>query len=257
MPRKEGNHRRHMDIQAYVINLKDSAQRREAVAASARKAGVAVRFVEAVDGRALALGEWRGFDRTGFILRHGRTPLGAEYGCYMSHLRALDRIVADGADYAVIAEDDVVFLDGFAERLAAIAQAAPTNAVVKLMNHRTKGFLEKVRTGAGDSVGRCMHGPNGSAIAYLLTPGAAAALRAGLLPMRLPYDIALERDWNHGVRVLTVRDALVAPSPQTPSTIHVPNDGYRATKLFVPLRLPAAIFRGYDYAMRSAYAVLR
>lgn len=47
------------------------------------------------------------------------------WGCYQSHLRLLRQAVADGVQSLLVLEDDVTFVEGFADRLGVFLQAVP------------------------------------------------------------------------------------------------------------------------------------
>ncbi|WP_173932163.1 glycosyltransferase family 25 protein [Chelativorans sp. Marseille-P2723] len=238
-----------MDIPVLVINLDRSPDRWDGLSARAAELRIVPERVAAMDGNALQPHERKELDVRKFQLWHGRRPMGGEYGCYMSHLRALRRVAEAEWPFAVILEDDADFLPDFAARVEACTRLSPQPDIVKLYNHRTKGFIHKVRTDVGDSVGRCIHGPMGSSMGYLVSLEGARKLLARTLPMFLPFDIALERDWAHGARVYVTQIPLLKPASRT-STI----GGYSKTKFPFYMRLPTALFRGQDYIRRALYA---
>ncbi|WP_274424156.1 glycosyltransferase family 25 protein [Chelativorans sp. YIM 93263] len=242
-----------MKVPVLVINLDRSKDRWETLQARAASIGIEPERIPAVDGNAVDHAEWHDFQTWKFHLCHGRRPLPAEYGCYMSHLRALDRVIAKGWPHAVILEDDADFVADFASRIGSLVQIDPPPDVIKLYNHRMTGFVPKAKTGAGDTIGRCIHGPLGSAMGYLVSQHGAKTLRKALLPIFLPFDIALERGWSHHASVATTREPLVQPS-KSASTISPA--GYRQTKFPFFMRIPAAFFRGQDYLRRATYAAL-
>jgi glycosyl transferase family 25 len=239
------------DIAFLVINLDRSKDRWESIEKQAEKAGIRVERVPAVDGTAIPQPEWTDFDLRKFHLCHGRRPKGAEYGCYMSHIRALELVVNRNLAHTVILEDDAGFLPDTRQRLEAIIDSDLRFDVVKLFNHRTKEFISKLTTAAGDDIGRCIHGPLGSSMGYLVTKAGAERLLQSLKPMFLPYDIALERGWKGGNRIYVTRKPLITSAVREASTI----GGYRDTKFFWMLRIPTAFFRGYDYVARTIYAL--
>ena len=241
-----------MEIPVLVINLDRSKERWEGLVARAAALDISPKRIPAVDGNAIEPSGRNGLHAGRFKLWHGRTPMGSEYGCYMSHIHALDRVVSEGWPYAVVLEDDADFLPDFVPRLEALTRLASAPGIVKLYNHRTRGFVTKERSDAGDLVGRCIHGPLGSAMGYLVSGPAARRLREALLPIFLPYDIALERGWAHGVPVMTTKEPLLRPAKSS-STISPA--GYRKTKFPFYMRIPTALFRGQDYLRRAAYAI--
>lgn len=101
-----------MKIKTYVINLKESANRREAVLAETVKYPfLDVEVVEAVDGRKLTPEEIKDcFDLKKFINRYYRTPRGGEIGCTLSHRICYRKLLESEEEFALILEDDVNFV---------------------------------------------------------------------------------------------------------------------------------------------------
>lgn len=101
-----------MKIKTYVINLKDSVDRREAVLVETAKFPfMDVELVEAVDGRKLDPQEVKAcFDLKKFINRYHRTPKGGEIGCTLSHRKCYRKLLESDEEFALILEDDVNFL---------------------------------------------------------------------------------------------------------------------------------------------------
>lgn len=243
----------------FVINLARATERWQAISSRAAELGIALKRVEATDGRMFAGRTWPDFDETGFHLRHGREPLPGEYGCYRSHMDALDAVIASAGSHALILEDDVALPDQLGARLSAIIALNPAFDLVKLVSHRTTGFVAMATTRLGDRLGRTLHGPTGSSAAYLIARSAAPRLREKLGIMQLPYDIALERGWHHGLRMALCRPNLVELMPEHgQSDIVDPystTQSYRAHRLSLIRRVPTGLFRGSDYLRRSSYAL--
>jgi GR25 family glycosyltransferase involved in LPS biosynthesis len=96
-------------IPVYVISLPDAAIRRRNMAARLSAAGMAFKFVDAVDGRTTPVPDT--FDGARVI----RRPFGYEsaIACTASH-RLVHRMVADGdADAALVLEDDAELAEDF------------------------------------------------------------------------------------------------------------------------------------------------
>nr|WP_129733145.1 glycosyltransferase family 25 protein [Parabacteroides goldsteinii] len=102
-----------MKIKTYVINLKESVDRREKVWAETQKYPcLDVEWVEAVNGRTLSSEDVRKrFNVMEFIYKYVRTPNRGEIGCTLSHRECCRRLLESEEEYALILEDDVVFLD--------------------------------------------------------------------------------------------------------------------------------------------------
>lgn len=244
-----------MTLPIYAINLDRSVGRWTMLAESAAAAGLSLTRVPGVDGRAVPPQSRIDVSEAGFRRMAGRTMRPGEYGCYQSHLAALDMIVASGVPAAVIVEDDVAFGADFAPRVEAILADCPQAEVVKLFNHRNKGFRRHAVTRAGDEIGRCLHGPQGSAACYLVTGSGARKLARALRPMVLPYDVDLERGWKTGATTFTVGRDIVSLGPLEVETEIGNRDDYRKTRLPGVKRIPTHLFRAKDYACRMIYAL--
>lgn len=242
-------------LPVYVINLADDQARWEAIlrSAKAHAPDFVLHRVEAVDGR--KMGETRpGADLAAFLALQGRAMLPGEYGCYRSHLKALETFLASGAPHALILEDDVLFEPRSAARIQAVLEALPEAGVVKLVNHRTALLIGLGETAAGDRIGRTLHGPQGSAAAYLVSREGARRLLDELATMTRPWDVALERAWAHGTPVFsTARDVLGFSEHRQTST--VATDGYGEAKLPWYRRRGAAWVRFKDYLGRVVHGM--
>lgn len=101
-----------MKIKTYVINLKDSVDRRKAILAeTAKYPFMDVELVEAVDGRKLKQEEIKAcFDLKKFVNHYYRTPKGGEIGCTLSHRICYRKLLESEEEFALVLEDDVCFI---------------------------------------------------------------------------------------------------------------------------------------------------
>ena len=214
-------------IAFYTVHLSQRRERAAKVAEArvelARQAsvrglpGMVIRTVEAVDGAA-ELGtdaRMRELVDSGFLSSCSPLPLDEYTGvplrtnnvaAFMSHRRALERVVTDRVEYAVIVEDDVVFRPRFYEAVERVVRALesepPRQAaadVVQLHVMPTQR-MDYMQTWDPDRCGttwRLALSPSGTwgMQAYLVTAAAAAALLrpGGLWPMRGAVDEQLSR----------------------------------------------------------------
>ncbi len=238
----------------YIISIERARARLEKMLDGASGLGLNLRPIEGVDGKAIPADQWASFDRRGFELRNGRHALPGEYGCYASHLKAIRIFLESDAPYAVIVEDDVSFSADFGARVEAIVAVMPENSIVKLTNHRRGGFRGRVTSSLGDTVGRCIYGPQGSSACYIISRGAAEHfLKTGGV-MTLPYDRALERGWGYGTRVfVSDKDVLAFGDPDT---LVGTRADYRGSKFTHLRRIPAYLSSMYDNIARYVYAFL-
>jgi len=244
-----------MMIPVYAINLDRSVDRWKRLREQAERLNINLTRVPAVDGSAIApeLREDVRHDR--FRRFNGRSVLAGEYGCYRSHLKAIELFLASGAEAALVVEDDIELVPDLTARAAAILRAVPGAGVVKLINHRARWFIPKATTDLGDEIGRCLHGPQGSAACYLVTRAGAEKLLEAISIMEFPYDVAIERGWSTGLATYTVRENIVTLGPWKDVTEIADRRQYRAVKITGPRRIFTHVFRAVDYVRRIAYAL--
>lgn len=246
-----------MPIPVFVINMEQDRDSWELVANSVRTHGgdFPLHRVDALDARLIDPSDYRHVDPERFQQLNGRNLLPGEYGCYRSHLLALDAFLEEGSPYGIILEDDVLFNERTVTRISAIVEALPDFGAIKLVNHRRRYMIGLGTTGEADLIGRAMHGPQGSAAAYLVSREGARALLAELATMSLPWDVALERFWDSDADVFSVLDDVLDFSPhRARSTIAA--GGYGKAKYSWHRRLGTAAFRFREIFSRAWHVML-
>lgn len=247
-----------MNLPIFAINLDRETGRWSELLASAEAAGLTLQRIAAIDGRALAKADWTEIDLPTARKLSGRDILPGEYACYRSHIHALETFLAGGSAYGLIVEDDVLFSENTMRRIEAIIAAVPDFDVIKLNNHRMSFFMRAVETTEGDEIGRALHGPQGSAAAYLVTREGAQGLLSALAVMKMPWDVALERFWDTGLKVYSVRKNVLGFAASSKiSGIAGPSGSYKFARLAWPSRLDAGAFRAKDELSRLHHVLLR
>ncbi|MGV8248403.1 hypothetical protein, partial [Pseudomonas aeruginosa] len=82
----------------------------EQLKSTAETFSINLRRVEAVEGGLLQPDEMDNFDKVGFRRCHGKVALPAEIVCFFSFIRVFESIAFAGEPFAVIVEDDLVFV---------------------------------------------------------------------------------------------------------------------------------------------------
>lgn len=193
-------------MKAYVIHLERAASRRGQVEKIRESLPVLVEIVPAVDGAALSPEAFGARYRR--ELFHPRYPFelrAGEIGCFLSHRKCWELIVASGDDGAVIVEDDVRIDTGeFSRLLPIVVQQAGRDAYVR--------FPVKARR----ELGQVLYETGGFKVISPVTPGlgcqgqyvgreaARALLRATELFDR-PVDSFLQLRFEHQVRIWTTQ----------------------------------------------------
>lgn len=246
-----------MTLPVFAINLDRSKTRWANLSKAGSDLGIDIRRIPAVDGSAIDPKDWIDVDFECFVDRNGRSILPGEYGCYRSHLIALQEFLKDGAPFGIIIEDDVHPDAQTLGRAEAILAEIPNFDVIKLVNHRTSLFIQESRTALGDQVGRAIHGPQGSAAAYLVSRKGAQRLLDTLSVMTLPWDVALERFWSEGIEVFSMKDNVFEFSEDRRNSLIASKADYKKSKYKGVKRISAIWFRLKDYARRVHHALLK
>ena len=123
-------------MQAYVINLARSTDRRAHITAELQKAGMDYEIMTAVDGRDLDLSDRTTIDPAFSYLTQ---LLPGTAGAALSHLNAYRKIVADGLDVALVLEDDVMLPADLSSLADAVADQL-TGAEVALLSYGSYRF---------------------------------------------------------------------------------------------------------------------
>lgn len=218
--------------------------------------GIELIRVAALDGKTVPPEQRVHLDLPAFLRWHGKQPLPGEYGCYLSHLEALDQITRSGCDAGVVFEDDVVLRPELVPVLDALGKRDDWD-VVRFAHHRKVRYREVRTLPQGRRLIRPLFGPSGSAAAYIVRGAVAGRLRQELTPMRLPFDVALERGWSTGLRTLDIRPDLVGFSGHSKTSLTRDGQRYASQKLPVLRRLPTLLFRTGELVRRIKTAVGR
>ena len=80
----------------FVVNMKHHVERREAVSAQLARVGLSPTFIEAVNGREMSDADAALQDVEGRLRRAAKPLMPGEMGCYLSHWRIFETMVAEG-----------------------------------------------------------------------------------------------------------------------------------------------------------------
>ena len=207
------------DLPIYVINLDRSPDRRDRMAKRLSVLGLSPTFVTGVDGKTLDVSSIPNYDRAGRLARVGKDIRPNEFGCYMSHVSAIRRIVDEGHEAGVIMEDDLFIDDPFPELLERTLQARAHFDMVRFATgakspkHRVLMQLDNTH-----NLVRFNNTVSGL-LCYMLTADGARKALKFCERILYPVDVALNRSWDNGINQLGVFPFPVRHDWDTPSTI--------------------------------------
>jgi glycosyl transferase, family 25 len=189
-------------MRAFVINLDSAIDRWAFTEAAFAGSQLALCRVSAVDGKTLTLPHAQYSEKL-YRWFHGRTPNPRELACYLSHLKAMEAFLATDEEHALIAEDDLVLRPDFDNTIGIAMQYARAWNILRVTGLSRGHPLRLARLSNNYTL--CVSlGRLKGAGAYLIDRVAATALLSRLLPMRLPYDHALDREWFFGLRAVYI-----------------------------------------------------
>lgn len=189
---------------------------------------LSVQRVSAVSGSSLKL-PLPAFDEPSFHRWHGRKTNLREVGCYLSHVRAIRAFLDTPDDHGLICEDDLGLAPDFEKtlnhalhlsqhwnilRLTGLSHGRPLKVAALTAKHTLCISLGRIK-GAG---------------AYLIDRRAACDLHNRLLPMWLPFDHAIDREWTCGLRAAYVLPYLCSQTESGfPTSIQKGSAGKQST----------------------------
>lgn len=193
---------------AFVISLKESAQRQDSIRQQFDALGIPFAFLDAVDGRQMDVQAQKLYDGARRLRCFGRHMTGGEWGCLLSHMAVYERIVKDGLSVALVFEDDVIPAAALPDVVRALCKSPVKYDLVRFfgspkIERRPKRLVMPM---PGDLWLSRLPGVHGGAHAYLITQAGARKLldyinRNGTA---FPIDTLLGRGWETGVESYAV-----------------------------------------------------
>jgi glycosyl transferase family 25 len=240
-------------LQIFVINLDRSTERMAAMRERLARLSLPWTRVPGVDGHTLDLSRCDDVHAAGYRRLHGKELNMAEVGCYLSHLQALGQFLAGPSDMALVLEDDADFPADFELLLQRLLAVADQWDLVKLSSFHS-GTPIRIADLSPPYALAVPLSRHMNANCILFNRRAAQILVDKLLPMRLPYDHALERAWLFGLKLRVVTPSPCPSETGLPTTIG-DRPRLRAFKLPLYRRLPAMAFRLHTELCRMGFGL--
>lgn len=191
-------------MKTYVINLRESTERRQSAVAQLQRAKVDFEVFDACRGGAGYAAYFSGIDADAYLLATRRLPTNAEIGCYASHLALWKKCVAEGKPIVVL-EDDFQLHDNFAAALSVVEQLisrlgfiriqpiikVPKSVSFRLRRSRHVASLHNFDVEYLTKVPTMLLG-------YAISPAVAARFIRYSQVLTAPVDKVVQRVWEHG-----------------------------------------------------------
>jgi len=206
-----------MNYKAYVINLEHAVERWAHMHAHLDERRIPYERIEGVYGKNLST-PIEGYDERKYHILNGKVTNPGEVGCYFSHIKALKQFLADGLPFALILEDDVSLPEETATLLEAATEYSKDWDILRLTSSRTGDYLVFGSLPGGYEIAYNTRVLKNTG-AYFISRKAAQRCVDKMLPMKLPYDEALDRDWDIGIRSACIIPFPVRLEEELPSQI--------------------------------------
>ena len=228
------------DLKIFAINLARDTQRREYMENHLKELGICAEFVQAVDGRDLCVADRKAYNRSKALRVYGGDMIDAEIGCYLSHYRLLQSIVAKNIPYALILEDDVALSPALVPTVQAFLKKDMAFDIVRLETLR-----RKVKDSQKEKfIGRKLHDFDHASLyqldthvlgfgAYLVSQAGAQRLTAYGKEIFMPIDQTADRFWDNGIVPYVFRPFLVAQRQDFDSRIEAGASRRHENLLFI------------------------
>ncbi len=207
--------------------------------------GIDARFFNAIEIRG-PVEKVPGYDAKARALRYGWPLKKGEVGCYLSHRAVWKQLVESGDEAWCVMEDDVVLADAFKTITAELFDAREHWDVVRLFGLNKRPQREYAVLSSGAKVVWLDRHPAGTQC-YVITRDAAARLLSYTDRIRHPIDLAVDRNWEHGLRLFITSPEFVSVAG-FPSTIA--DEGLKQS---IPGRLTAKLYRRVDKCLAAVY----
>lgn len=187
-----------MDV--IVINLARATERRTVMEQQLAGFGMQGKFLTATDGRTLSDAEKNSVDHN---VRRSISlyPLSNnEIGCWLSHKRAMEQLIASGAPMAAIIEDDARLFPEFATVLKAIEELPFSFDVIDLHRKfkRQEIFIPLRQLTPQNKLGRIGYTHMG-AIGYVISRQGAEKFLNSVTRLGHAVDKEMHRYWANGL----------------------------------------------------------
>ena len=199
-------------LHVYIINMDHAVERWRYVENEYRKTGLRFTRVSGIVGARLNY-PISDFDEAKYRRRHGQIRCDGQVGCYLSHVKSLRLFLESDYEWAVISEDDSSPVEDLASILTDAMKYYECWDILRLCGFHNPHSVSFVQLPSGSELAVCFSRLCGTG-SYMVSRHAAEVLIQKLLPMYLPIDHAIDREWAYGLRAAAVIPLPVSQSRQ-------------------------------------------
>ncbi len=206
-----------MNFHTYIINLQHATNRWEHMRNNLESLCIPYTRIEGVYGDQLA-DPVEGYNERRYQVLTGKETNKREIGCYFSHMKALTCFLDSGLPYALILEDDIQLPPRITALLSESIAHASKWDMLRLTSSREGEYLPFAKLSDGYELAYNLAVLKNTG-AYFVNRHAAQCCVEKMLPMCLPYDRALDREWKFGFKTACLIPFPVTLDEEFPSQI--------------------------------------
>lgn len=192
--------------QAYIINLKHAESRWKRIQSNVKSLSIPHLRIEGIQGDHLPE-NLEEYNQVKYNITHGKRTNRKEIGCYLSHIKALKVFLKSGDKYGLILEDDITLPANIKDLIDAAFPYSTHWDMLRLSAHTPGNPLPFASLPDGHVLAYNTRVLKNTG-AYLVNRHAAQCICKKMIPMFLPYDVALDCDWRYGFKT-----AYISPLP--------------------------------------------
>lgn len=148
------------------------------------------------------------YDAATRLQNYGNHLTLGEIGCYDSHYKIWEALARSNDDIWCVLEDDIELAPDFAARLTSMLDVSVPWGLMRLKDGGSAGRWQVGEIPGGGVLNDHRKQPGGTQ-AYLIRRDAALTLLAYGKRMIHPVDDMLNRNWEHGVRMISIAPDII------------------------------------------------
>ena len=142
-----------------------------------------------------------------YQILHGKTTNKREVGCYFSHIKTLRQFLDSNAEHALVLEDDIHLPEDILQLIKQAKNFSKYWNLLRLTAFKPGKHLRFAQLNEKFALSYNLKVLKNTG-AYVIDRTAAQCVLEKMLPMFLPYDVALDREWHYGFKT-----ACISPLP--------------------------------------------
>lgn len=192
-------------FKTFVINLDHSTNRLAFMDEQLTQLGIDFERVPAVNGRKIDKDTKTSVYNSAVAKKkYYRALSDGEIGCYLSHIRCWEKIIADKLDFALILEDDVKLDESLVTYIQCLSSSVADWDYINLSSgHNSKKFIDNMKLTDKLSLQRGLKMPS-TAAGQLISFSGAQKLLSHTYPLARPVDVDLQHWFERTLRWFSV-----------------------------------------------------